>query len=272
MSENEQFVALAERAWNEAAPVHWKVTEQLLEAIKDPNRLDIHAIQVAELKRLGVASADVAQLNCNNGRETISIKRLGANRAVGFDIAENFIEQARQLSAAANTSCEFVCSDAYKIDQRFNGQFDLAVVTAGALAFMPDLVAYFKVANRLLRKGGWLTIYEAHPITRMFLRDRDRKESPIEIVKSYFASVPVRHEGGLDYQGGTTYNASPVYYFPHKMSDIVNAVIQAGLVIDLFIEHDQDPSQSRTSLETLPNKPPLSYILSARVDPTRKHV
>lgn len=264
MDDNQNYVQLAERAWNEAAPIHWQVTQSLLEEMKDPNRLYLHNIQIDELKRLSLNVSTVAHLNCNNGRETISIKRLGAPRVVGFDIAQAFISQAKHLAEAANVDCEFVCSDAYEIPQDFNSQFDIVVITAGALTFMPDLTRYFQVAHRLLKKGGWLTIYEAHPITRMYLMDRDRKDRPIEIVKSYFASGPTLHETGLDYQGGTTYKASPIYYFPHKMSDVISAVIEAGFSLVRFIEHDQDPSQARKSFESLPAKPPLSYILTAK--------
>jgi SAM-dependent methyltransferase len=262
MPETDHYVRLAEDAWNEAAPIHWRVTQTLLDEMRDPARRDIHEIQIEELKRLGIKGARVAQLNCNNGRELITMARLGAVASVGFDIAEGFIAQARALAAAADADCSFVCSDVYKIGAEFDGQFDLVVITAGALAFMPDLTGYFSVARRLLKPGGSLTIYESHPITRMFLKDRDRREKPVELVYSYFDDEPRRHETGLDYQGGTTYDAKPIYYFPHKLSDILSACLSAGFLIERFGEYGRDPSQARTSLEKVSATPPLSYILT----------
>jgi SAM-dependent methyltransferase len=256
---------MAQDAWNEAAPIHWRVTRALLDEIKDPERRDIHQTQIDELQRIGLQGRRVAHLNCNNGRELITMARLGATESVGFDISEGFIGQARELARAANVDCRFVCTDVYKIGNEFHEKFDLVVITAGALAFMPDLVEYFAVARRLLTAGGRLTIYETHPVTRMFLKDRDRRDKPVELVQSYFAQEPVKHETGLDYQGGTTYEAKPIYYFQHKLADVISACIEAGFVLEKFGEYDRDPSQARKSLESLPATPPLSYILTCRL-------
>ncbi len=261
---DEKYIGFARDAWEEAAPIHWKVTQSLLEEIKDPARRDIHGIQIAELSRVGLAQARVAQLNCNNGCELITIKRLGASRCVGFDIAEGFISQARELAAAADADCEFVCCDAYKVPAGFDGGFDIVVVTAGAIWFMPDLMRYFQVARRLLAPGGILNIYESHPITTMFELDRDRGHAPPKMLYSYFDDEPRRHETGLDYQGDTTYQAKPVFKFRHKLSDVLMACIEAGFVIERFVEHDQDPSRSIQSFEELAIKPPLSFLLTAR--------
>jgi hypothetical protein len=136
----------------------------------------------------------------------------------------------------------------------------VVVVTAGALCFMPDLKGYFLAASRLLEPKGVLTIYEAHPLTRMFLKDRDRKGAPLAFVKSYFDNEPLLHTTGLDYQGG--YHVRR--YFQHKLADVLMGVVAAGFSLEHFAEHDKDPSQSRVSLESLPATPPLSYILTGR--------
>jgi SAM-dependent methyltransferase len=265
MQQPNDYVTLAHDAWNEAAPIHWRVTSALLDEIKDPERRDIHQIQIDELQRLGLEGKRLAHLNCNNGRELITMARLGARQSVGFDISEGFVAQADQLAKAAGVDCQFVCTDIYKIGPQFHDQFDLVVITAGALAFMPDLVAYFSIARQMLHPGGKLTIYETHPVTRMFLKDRDRRDKPVELVQSYFAKEPLRHETGLDYQGGTTYEAKPIYYFQHKLADIITACLDAGFVVDKFGEYDRDPSQARKSLEALSATPPLSYILTCKL-------
>lgn len=260
----DDYIGLARRAWEEAAPIHWRVTRRFLEEIKDPRRRDVHYIQIGELERIGVSGARVAQLNCNNGVELITIKRLGARSCTGFDISEGFIVQAHKLASAARVDCEFVCCDVYEVPRSFDGTFDIVVVTAGAIWFMPDLSRYFQLAHRLLRPNGVVNLYESHPITTMFKLDRDRTGGMSEMVYSYFDDSPRLHESGLDYQGGTVYQGKPVYKFPHKLSDIVTACLQAGFAIERFIEHDQDPSRSVESLERKVVKPPLSFLLTAR--------
>lgn len=262
MPRKQNYVNLAREAWDEVAPIHWKVTHALRKKIRDPDHREIHEVQMREIERVGLRGARVAQLNCNNGRELISIKRMGANYCVGFDISAKFIEQARILASEANAECNFICSDVYEIESKYDERFDIVVVTAGALAYMPDLQDYFSVAARLLRSGGYLTVYETHPVMRMFPRDRDRKGEELKITTSYFDNEPLCDQTGLDYQGGTTYSAKPIYYFRYKMSDIVMAFLAAGFQIDRFSEHDRDPSLARISMEDMKIKPPMSYILT----------
>lgn len=270
-SESKGHVSLAKSAWEEAAPIHWRVTSALLNKVPDPTLSFLHDVQRDELVRLGVDGADVVQLNCNNGTELISIKRLGAGRCTGFDIASGFIDQARELSEAAGETCEFVCCDAYEVPREFYGSYDIVVVTAGALCFMPDLAEYFAVARRLLRPTGSLSIYECHPITRMFAMDRELSGPSEELVHSYFDNEPIRRDVGLDYRGGTTYKAKPIYYYRHKLSDILMAMIATGFRIDMFIEHDRDPSNSIKRFEEATAKPPLSFVLSASVENRGNH-
>ena len=110
MNTKDTYTNFAQEAWNEAANVHWKTTKNIVKGIKDPTTSYIDGYLAAELKRIGIAGADVAQLNCNNGTELISIKRLGANRCVGFDIADEFIAQAKRFNEASGTDCSFTSS------------------------------------------------------------------------------------------------------------------------------------------------------------------
>ncbi len=263
---NRKYTDLAKTAWNEVAPIHWRQSHALPKEMEDPSKLFLTPIHQEELRRIGVEGAAVAQFNCNNGRELVSIARLGAAKTVGFDISEEFISQAAVFARAAGVQSEFVVSDIYEIPADYDGQFDVVVVTAGALCFMPDLQQYFSVAKRLLKPGGYLSIYESHPITEMFLKDRNRGSAPLEIVRSYFDDKPLRHTSGLDYVGGTTYDAQEIYYFHYKLDDVIMAALGLGFRLDLFRETGEDISQAFRSLENSELKPPLSYLLALRND------
>ena len=89
-------------AWEEAAPLHRAQNmERQLAAFREPGYSCLDEIETARLRALPVAGKDVAQLCCNNGRELLSVKNLGAGRCVGFDGAEGFLGQARELAARA---------------------------------------------------------------------------------------------------------------------------------------------------------------------------
>ena len=262
----EKYVDLARKAWDEAAPIHWRRSAALVERFADPAATCLPPRHAQELLRIGLAGRRVAQLNCNNGRELVSILGLGAREGTGFDISRAFIDQARQLAAAARAPAEFVVTDVYQIPAAFDGTFDLVVVTAGALCFMPDLRGYLAVAQRLLASGGVLNIHDCHPITDMLEldRDRDRGERPVQLVRSYFDRRPLRHTSGLDYVGNTTYAASEVYYFHHTLADIFQAAIASGLVVEHFDETPDDPSGAYPRLARSEVLPPLSFMLTLK--------
>jgi SAM-dependent methyltransferase len=241
------YTALAKEAFDEAAPLHWKANKLLREKLASQDYNYLSVLHQTELKTIGVKGRDIAQFNCNNGRETISIKKMGAASAVGFDISSAFIEQA----------------DIYEIDETFNEKFDLLIITSGALCFMPDLKEYIKVARRVLRKGGVLNIYDCHPIVDMFEMDRDRGDKPLQFVRSYFDKTPISHTSGLDYVGGTTYDAKEIFYFHYTMADIINEIIHAGFQVTNLKETAEDLSQAYTKVAADPITPPLSFMVTA---------
>ena len=155
-------------AWNEVAPLHRQQNQaRLLHQFMQPGYTCLDATATKNLNAIGMSGKDVAQLCCNNGRELVSVKNMGANRCVGFDGASGFIEQAQELAAAAGQECEFVQCDVYDIAPEFNGAFDVVMVTIGVLNWMPDVAGFFAAGARLLRPNGVLFIFEQHPIMDM---------------------------------------------------------------------------------------------------------
>lgn len=248
------------QAWNEAAPVHAKVKlEDLLKRFREPGYSCLDPIETAILEEIGIAGKAVAHICCNNGRELLSVKNMGADRCVGFDISEEFIAQARALAAAGDIDCSFVVSDVYAIPADYDGQFDLVTVTIGAIGWMPDVAAFIAVAARLLRPEGRLFLYEMHPILDML--DPDDKK-PLTLRHSYFRTTPYVDTGGVDYWSRQPYESKPLYWFHHKMSDIIGGCLAAGLVLDSFAEHDHDISAVYTYLEKEAVRLPLCYTLT----------
>ena len=159
--------------WNKQADIHARVTlEGLLERVSAPDFSTFDEVERAVFERIRLEGKAVAQPSCNNGRELISVKKAGAGRCVGFDISEKFTEQGERLAQAGGVDIEFVRTSVYDIPHEYDAQFDLVYVTIGALGWLPDMAAYFKVIARLLKPGGDLFLYEMHPILDMFERRR----------------------------------------------------------------------------------------------------
>ncbi len=264
--ERTEYTSANRRAWNEAAPVH--DTNRFSQVVTDYhqtgyNYLSAAAMQI--LKQIGLEDKSVVHLCCNNGRELLTIKNSGAGRCVGFDISDNFIEQARELANLSGVDCEFVRADVYDIPSLYDESFDVAYISVGTLGWMPDIKEFFSVVSRLLRTDGWVAIYEMHPILDMFESD-DTSDPPV-FQHSYFRTNPYVEDNGLDFHGQTPYKSSPSYWFHHKLSDIIDASLAAGLTLCSFQEYDHDVSNVFSRFEQTKVRLPLSYSLVARKDP-----
>lgn len=257
------IVAANREGWNEAAPLHKaRNHERLLAEFAVPGHSCLDEVETGYFRDLGVAGADVAHICCNNGKELISVKNLGAERCVGFDNAEAFLDMARELAAAAGVDVAFVHGDVHEIPHDYDGAFDIGYVTIGALCWMPKLDDFFAVVARLLRPGGCAFVYEHHPVVAMF--DPFDDVDPPQWRHSYFKSDPWIDTEGLDYFDGESYESKPLYTFPHTLSETLMACIGNGLAIERFEEFPHDLSPCYAHLERLEAKLPLSYALVAR--------
>jgi len=133
----------------------------------------------------------VAQICCNNARELLSVRNMGAARCVSFDQSAEFLKQGEELAAIEGQEFELVLGDVYKIDDRFDGVFDLVVIAIGVFGWMPDLKAFMEIPARLLKPGGRLVIHEQHPVATMFDPDVER---PFEPCFDYFRDAPIKEE------------------------------------------------------------------------------
>ena len=258
------FTSANRVAWNESESEHREARFAMLcEKFADPEYLYLSDLGIAMFRQLNIAGKSVVQLACNNGRETISLRRLGAARAVGFDISRAFIEQGHELAAIAGVECELVDSDVYDIPFSYDGQFDIAFVSVGALMLMPDLKPFMAVARRLLAEGGRIFLYERHPMLDMF--DWNDPDDPPKLTSSYFDTAPRKHEEFCNYWTKSTYTCAPMYTFHHKLSDVVSALLGNGFVIEHFEEYAHDVSEMYIRFESLNIKPPLCYTLVAAI-------
>ncbi len=216
--------------------------EELRSGFATPGYSCLDAIETAQLRQLEVGSKDVAQLCCNNGRELLSIKNLGAKSCVGFDQSAAFLAQARELAAAGNIACTFVETDVYRISDQYDAAFDLVAITIGVFGWMPDLAGFLAVVARLLRPGGALFAYEQHPIMNMF-----EPEDPIDphrLAHSYFKSEPFEESGAIVYDGAESGEGAPHYWFVHTMADVLTACLRQGLTIQVLREFPHNISST----------------------------
>jgi len=260
---NHHFVETAEMAWDEAAVIHKQYRyNELLKGFKHSGFVSMPAIRRQILLEHGVAGKSAFQPCCNNGRDILSLKNLGATHCFGFDISTKFINQGKAFAEAGNIDCELIQADIFELDNSRDGLFDIGLISLGTMMWMPDLTAFFVIMKRLLRHNGWIFIHELHPLVEIFKFDTNQRR--IVINGSYFDRTPQRWTKGLDYYSGKAYDATPCYSFRHKVSDIIEAMVQNGFAIETFKEHEEDMS-SGVFKRSQPVKFPLprSYTITA---------
>jgi SAM-dependent methyltransferase len=223
-------------------------------------------VEVEVFRRIGLSGKRVAHLCCNNGRELISILKMGAAHGTGFDISDEAIREARLLAELAQIRCDFVRTNLLDIGYEYDATFDVVFFSVGALTWFHELNPLFDIVARILAPHGWLVVYEMHPFTDMLALKTDEgydANDEMKIVFSYFRGEPWVDEDGLDYVGGTTYASKPSYSFPHTLGETISAIAGHGLVIYEMREFPHDLSNGFQGVEKQ-QKLPLSYLLLAR--------
>ena len=249
-------------AWNEAAPLHARHNQaKLLEAFAQPGHVHLGDHVHRALAVAGVEGKSVVQLCCNNGQDLLSVKNLGAAECLGVDAAEAFLEQGRELAAAAghSGSVRFLASDVYALPDDLAESFDIGLITIGVINWMPDLDGFFAQAAKVVKPGGHLVIEDMHPV--LFMYEEGEDSAPPYLAYSYFRTEPFEETSGLDYYGGERYEAKPNYSFWHRLDSIVMAGIGNGLELRHFEELPHDISFFCAELEHTEANPPLGFTM-----------
>jgi SAM-dependent methyltransferase len=256
-------------AWNEVTPVHQKARRiDYKKEFAEKGYSTLDKVITAKLKELGLVGGDVAQVCCNNGRETLSMLNSGAKSAVGFDISDDALKEAEQLNEISGLNCTFIRTDIYDIGDEYNERFDLILITIGALAWMPDFGRFFKQVSKMIKPGGHLVIYENHPFHYMFADEGEEDfdpDNPEKIVYDYFRTEPWIGTDGIDYIGRVRYKSKVNYNYSYTISALLSSVIKSGLRVAEFSEYKHNISDDYKLLEKNKNIP-FCYILVAEKD------
>jgi len=254
-------------AWNQALEYHQKARNNSLQVgFENPSFTtfdrDCDEILIDKLKNIDFSGKTISQMPCNNGRELLSLMTFGAKEAIGFDISDIAISEAKELAEISKLNVKFEREDILEIDDKYNNYFDFIYISEGSLQWFPDLNDYFSVVSRLLKKDGKILIFEMHPFAYFFENGFESEKQNFDEMTSYFNKGPYSYEDGLDYVGGVKYESKECFWFMHKMSDIFNAILKNNMEIEEFNEYNMEMANN-DSIKFL-DKFPLSYILIAK--------
>lgn len=264
-------IEINRRNWDERAIIHSRDTTG--DYMLDRFRVGEDALHDVEAAELGeISGKKVLHLQCHIGRDTLCLVRRGAI-ATGLDFSGEALRTARRLAEETGLDADFVQGRMDEAPRLTPGPFDLVFATWGTICWLPDLRVWARAIADVLGPGGELYLADVHPgFQVMELRD-----SKLEL--AYDFQTPV--ERPLEFSEETTYTGDPTIMthqatreWIHALSTILGSLIEAGLTIRMFREHEVLPWRGLRNLVPASNRLwrlpeghprfPLSFSLRAR--------
>ena len=182
-----------------------------------------------------VRGKSLLHLQCHFGMDTIRWARHGAT-VTGADFSETAIAAARALAGRVGVPATFVHSDLYELPENLAGRFDVVFTSHGVLGWLPDLERWARVIEHFLAPGGVFFLVEVHPVLQLF--DDTLKAPDLRLLYPYFhGPEPVREEIDGCYAAPGASFKSVQHVWMHRMSDIIGALVRAGLRLETFEEY-----------------------------------
>lgn len=217
--------------WEERVPIHER-GYAIAPFYKDPEHLSsVVRTDLAALDRFlpegGVAGLDVCHLQCHIGTDTVSLARAGA-RVTGVDFSPAALASAARLAQDLGADVTWVETDVLEARDAVVGDFDLVYTSIGTICWLEDLDRWAAQVAALLRPGGTFYIRDSHPV--LLTIDPDAEE--LVQRDRYFANgLAQQWFGEYTYAGAERLTATRTYEWPHPLSEVINALIGAGLQI-----------------------------------------
>ncbi|WP_425077352.1 class I SAM-dependent methyltransferase [Psychroserpens sp. S379A] len=228
--------------WNEKVKIHSKSDMYNLEAFKKGKS----SLMTYELNALGdVNGKSLLHLQCHFGQDTLSWSRAGA-KCVGVDLSDEGIALAQQLNEELQLDAKFVRCNVLDTSEYIDDTFDIVFTSYGVIGWLPDLKPWAKMIAERLKKGGVFYMAEFHPIVWMF----DYLDGKQIMKYGYMQDEVIYEEYEGTYANQNSKMISKEYGWNHGLSEVINALIEAGLQIDYLNEYDESPYNVLPDLET----------------------
>ena len=272
MTRQDEHIPINRAWWDDRAPAHATSADYAVAAlIADPTRLS--DVVRFDVPRLGdVTGQRGLHLQCHIGTDTLSLHRRGAVMT-GLDFSPESIAIARRIAADADADVNYVLAEVYDAPAAVDGGFDFVFTGIGALCWLPDVGRWAKTVAELLRPGGRLFLREGHPMVLAF--DDQRSDEWVLRYAYFERPEPESFDAPGSYADtDAEFEHNQGREWSHGIGDVITAVLEAGLELTMFVEHDSVPWEALPErmykdddgewrLIEHPERLPLSYTLQA---------
>lgn len=233
MDNNEDYFKTNRETWNSKVKVHASSDMYDLEAFKN-GKTSLNSYELEALK--DVKGMALLHLQCHFGQDTLSWSRLGA-KCVGVDLSDEGIKLAQILNKELQLDAEFVCCNVLETSKFVDDTFDIVFTSYGVIGWLPDLKPWGKMIAERLKKGGVFFMAEFHPIVWM----HDYGNGKAEMKYGYMQKEVIYEEYEGTYANLDATIISKEYGWNHGLSEVINALTEAGLQIEYLNEYNESP-------------------------------
>ena len=176
----------------------------------------------------------VANICGSCGKKAIPLALLGAEVTI-FDISEQNRRYALEVARAAGVSVGFEVCDVLDIDlTKYAEYFDVVFMEGGILHYFHDIDEFMRMMCAICKPGGKLICSDFHPFTKIM--DALQLQQP---TMSYFSTEIFEGEmaHARFYDEETRRRMPKCSYRKYTVSEILNAIIANGFVLQRFDEH-----------------------------------
>lgn len=229
----EDWFALNRRRWDELAALHPGSAFYGVDRFKAGG----HALSPIERAEVGdVAGKSLLHLQCHFGLDSLDWARQGA-RVTGLDFSGEAVRQARKLARETGLDAEFVEANVYDAAKVIDRRFDIVFVNWGSLCWLPDLQRWADNVAKLLAPGGFLYVLDGHPTAQIL--EQTEKNGPISVTYPYFhGAKPLLFHNDKTYASDDlVIQSQTAAEWLHPMSTTLSAILDVGLKIEFFHEH-----------------------------------
>jgi len=259
-----QYFNANKALWNKKTAVHEHSDFYELEKFKEGTT----SLRSVELEEMGeVKGKSLLHLQCHFGMDTLSWAREGAE-VTGMDFSDAAIAKAKELASELDIAANFVCCNVYDLPKNLEGKFDIVFTSYGTIGWLPDLDAWAKVIAHFLKPGGQFYMVDFHPFIWMHNYEMDK------IDYSYFNDEVIAETTEGTYADRSADIKQAEYGWNHPISEILNALIGAGLQLEAFNEFNFSTWNCFENLEEIGHykyqfkhlgaKIPMMYSIRAR--------
>ncbi len=238
--------------WNSRVPVHLGPNGYDVDGLVEHPSAITPVVQFDQQYLGDLSGLELVHLQCHIGTDTISLARLGAS-ITGLDFSADALASARELAERCGIEARFVESNVYDAPTALGKTYDYVYTGIGAINWLPDIARWARTVAELLKPGGRFHITEGHPMAMIFSNDA----TPDDMIVSYpyfEGTSAIRWNDPTTYLGDGEVMSPEHFEWAHNLGATVQALIDAGLVIDRLDEHRELPWPFLPWMEPVPGR------------------